>query len=126
MKKIKPKNRAELRDLVKDNDIYLGDIDTSAISDMRALFKDVERKDFSGIESWDTSNVFNMSAMFYRQTEFNADISSWDVSRVKHMVSMFYMCRSFNQNLNRWNVKNVVSMRSMFSFCRVFDSPLND
>lgn len=39
MKKIKPKNRAELRELVKDNDIYPNDIDTSAITDMRALLR---------------------------------------------------------------------------------------
>jgi hypothetical protein len=58
MKKIKPKNRAELRELVKDNDIYPNDIDTSAITDMRALFKDVECKNFSGIESWDFAQVF--------------------------------------------------------------------
>ena len=74
MKKIKPKNRAELRELVKDNDIYLNDIDTSAITDMRALFKDVKRNDFSGIESWDTGNVITMEGMFAGCKHFNIPI----------------------------------------------------
>lgn len=107
MKKFKPKNRAELRDLVKDNDIYLGDIDTSAISDMRALFKDVERKDFSGIEYWDTSNVITMEGMFAGCGRFNIPIGCWDVSKVKDMSFMFYSCATFNQPLNDWDVSSV-------------------
>ncbi|WP_347340930.1 BspA family leucine-rich repeat surface protein [Helicobacter sp. CaF467b] len=71
---MKLKNRAELRELVKDNDIYLSDIDTSAITDMRALFKDVKRKNFSGIEYWDTSNVITMEGMFAGCKHFNIPI----------------------------------------------------
>ncbi|WP_220101903.1 BspA family leucine-rich repeat surface protein [Helicobacter sp. 11-8110] len=71
---MKPKNRAELRELVKDNDIYLNDINTSAISYMRALFKDVKRKNFSGIEYWDTSNVITMEGMFAGCKHFNIPI----------------------------------------------------
>ena len=34
MKKYKPQTKDELKELVKDENIYLGDIDTSLINDM--------------------------------------------------------------------------------------------
>ena len=62
--KYKPKTYSELYDLVWDFNIYLGDIDTSEIDDMSELFFNCERKDYSGINLWNTSNVKNMSSMF--------------------------------------------------------------
>ena len=53
--KYKPFNKEELRALCNDESVYLGDIDTSLITDMSGLFLDSTRKDFSGIEKWDTS-----------------------------------------------------------------------
>lgn len=55
--KYKPANREELLTLCDDENIYLGDIDTSLITDMNRLFCGSSRKDFSGIENWDVSNV---------------------------------------------------------------------
>lgn len=43
------------------------------------------RKDFKGINSWDTSNVENMFGMFYVQKDFNEPLNSWNTSRVKNM-----------------------------------------
>ena len=79
----------ELNKLVNNESIYLGDIDTTYIKDMDSLFKDSNRKDFSGIEKWNVSNVFYMSAMFQNAKYFNEDISSWDTSNVRTMWSMF-------------------------------------
>ena len=59
MAKYSPKTRSELSKLVDDESVNLGDIDTSAITDMSGIFCDCEREDFSGIEKWDTSNVEN-------------------------------------------------------------------
>lgn len=53
--KYKPANREELKALCNDESVYLGDINTSLIADMSGLFLDSTRKDFSGIERWDTS-----------------------------------------------------------------------
>ena len=53
--KYQPKNTIELEVLLSDESIYLGDIDTSLITDMSCLFandigaKCHNRKDFSGI-----------------------------------------------------------------------------
>ena len=61
MSKYTPKTFQELKWLVDDESVYLGDIDTSAITDMSYLFERSARADFSGIESWDVSNVVDMN-----------------------------------------------------------------
>ena len=63
-----PETKRELLELVMKKDAFLGDIHTSKITDMSFLFsfyddatnEKNDRKDFSGIESWDVSNVVNM------------------------------------------------------------------
>lgn len=112
MKKYKPTTKEELKRLVfTNNGIKLGDIDTSLITDMSDLFNKSERKDFGGIEEWDTSNVENMSYMFaymdynvlgqYSMTEFNSNLNNWNVSKVKNMIYMFAYCTYFNQPLDK-------------------------
>ena len=66
------------------------------------------------IGSWDTSNVTNMSGLFYGENAFNQNIGSWDVSKVTNMSYMFAWARSFNSPLNSWNVSNVTDMNNMF------------
>ena len=90
-----PKNRDELKDLIKKlikekgNKANLNDIDTSNITNMRELFM---YSNFNGdISKWDISNVTDMNNMFFN-SDFNKDISSWDVSNVKDMSCMFKYC----------------------------------
>ena len=122
--KYHPKTKEELLKLCRDKSVYLGDIDTSKITDMSKLFIgndkmmyfiefDKSSRDFSGIELWDVSNVEDMRGMF-SNTDFNQDISSWDVSNVTNMSCMF--CGStFNQDISSWDVSNVTCMSDMFS-----------
>lgn len=121
-----PQSKDELENLICDEDIYLGDIDTSAITDMSELFYKIERKDFSGIESWDVSNVTDMSEMFSGCKNFNQPLGNWNVSSVTDMYMMFAGCDNFNQPLNNWNVSNVTDMREMFVFCANFNQPLDN
>ena len=67
---------------------------------MSNLFLRAKRKNSSGIESWDTSNVIAMEGMFARCTRFNIPIGCWNVSKVKDMSFMFYKCAAFNQLLS--------------------------
>ena len=122
MSKYSPKTKENLQKLVNDNSVNLGDIDTSAITDMSNLFEDSEREDFSGIENWDTSSVKNMADMFCG-SKFNQNINDWNVSKVKDMSSMF-RDTPFNQPLDNWNVSNVTDMSCMFS-CTPFNQSLN-
>lgn len=124
-KKYHPTSRDELIELINDESIYLGDIDTSKITNMYDIFASSQREDFSGIELWDTSNVENMSFMFANMESFNHDISAWDTSKVKDMMGMFWYAESFNQPLNSWNVSNVENMVYMFQGAERFNQPLD-
>lgn len=69
--KYRPRTKDELKTLCEDESIYLGDIDTSLITDMSWLFYKSKRQNFNGIEAWETSNVTNMSHMFFVAEHFN-------------------------------------------------------
>ena len=112
--KYKPQTKEELQKLVQDENVYLGDIDTSLIADMSKLFVNINRVNFDGIEKWDTSNVINMSAMFMGNVNFNSNIKDWNVSKVTNISGMFSGCENFNQSLNNWNICNVREMNLCF------------
>jgi surface protein len=77
------------------------------------------------IQTWDVSNVTNMSSAFLGKNNFNENIDNWDVSNVIDMSSMFSGCSKFNQPLDNWDVSNVIDMSSMFSGCSKFNQPLD-
>ena len=99
-----PKTKAELQELVGNEAVHLGDIDTSLITDMSELFKDSKREDFSGIETWDVSQVTNMSKIFWGTKSFNQPLDSWDVRKVENMEKMFAGAESFKQKVE--NLEN--------------------
>ena len=66
-----PKTKSELKALVENPKVNLGEIDTRLITDMSELFVDSTRIDFSGIETWNVSNVKNMGSMFHGTRNFN-------------------------------------------------------
>ena len=123
--KYHPQTKTELKALVENLSINLGVIDTSKITDMRALFAETKRKDFSGIETWDVSNVKDMSWMFLEAESFNQNINAWNVSNVKDMRGMFAGAESFNQPLDKWNVSNVEYMLGMFQYAESFNQNIN-
>lgn len=112
--KYKPKSKKCLKKLVEDESVYLGDIDTSAITNMSELFKDSKRVDFSGIECWNVSKVTTMRSMFENAKHFNQPIGAWNVESVTDMSYMFANAVKFYQVLDNWNVCNVTSMHYMF------------
>ena len=127
MYKYKPQDKEELKKLAEDNNIYLGDIDTSLITDMSHLFSKAHRKDYSGIEYWNTENVINMESMFhiFHNNTFNQCINNWNVSKVENMKRMFSGCSKFNQSLDKWDTSKVNDMGGMFLACKEFNQDIN-
>ncbi|ADG71039.1 BspA family leucine-rich repeat surface protein [Brachyspira murdochii] len=124
--KYKPQTKEELKKLVEDKSINLGSIDTSLITDMSELFRSSEREDFSGIETWDVSNVEDMSSMFKGCKEFNQPLNNWNTNKVKDMSRMFESCSNFNQPLDKWDTSNVSSMNNMFQECKSFNQDISN
>lgn len=78
------------------------------------------------VDTWDVSNVTDMSKLFDEQANFNEPINNWDVSNVTNMMHMFNECSNFNQPLDKWNTSKVKSMDAMFTECHRFNQPLNN
>ena len=105
-------------------DIDINSWDTSEVTDMSYLFNG--RVDFNKpLDRWVTSNVTNMEGMFLNNKIFNQSLDSWNVSRVTNMKEMFIGCRQFNQPLNNWNTSIVSDMEGMFLLCNNFNQPLD-
>jgi surface protein len=88
------KDSKELRKAVK---LWLGD-------ESKAIIK------YGHISLWNTSNVTNMSKMFYNANEFNEDIGGWDTSNVTTMSCMFRKANNFDQDIGGWDTSNVTNM----------------
>ena len=100
-----PKDKDELLKILKDrlskdSNANLNDIDTSKITDMANLFKDlyvffdIEIGNIN-VSYWDVSNVKNMNNMFANCSNFNCDLSNWNVSdKLKYNDITFYKCDS--------------------------------
>jgi len=121
---IKPILWGELRAIIEQElrtqgpDADLNFIDVSLVTDMSGLFENTgyEIRNIK-IDEWDTSNVTDMSHMFYNCTDLNCDgIGDWDVSNVIGMAEMFYGCKQFNCNLSGWNLCSLKRSDSMFLY----------
>lgn len=125
-----PLNTFELKVLVEIEEVNLGQIDLSYIKSLAALFANcawwrTNRKDFSGIEQWDTSKINDMCKLFAGLKDFKADLSKWNVSSVKNFKSMFQDCESFESDLSKWNPKKAEDIVFMFSGAKSFTSNLD-
>ena len=56
--------------------------------------------------TWDVSNVTDMSHLFENDSVFNEPIGDWNVSNVTNMTGMFASATSFNQPIDKWFVLN--------------------
>ena len=83
-----------------------------------AMFRScVNLGDQGNMNSWDTSAVTTMQAMFEDATGFNQPIGDWDTSNVTTMYGMFFKYNggmTFNQDIGNWDVSNVTTMNQMF------------
>ena len=71
------------------------------------------------LSGFDTSNVTNMSGMFYWCSNLTTlNLSGWDTGRVTTMNSMFDSCSSLTSlNLSGWDTVSVTNMGYMFREC---------
>lgn len=95
--------------------------DTSNVEDMSFMFaenmNDLANK-MTGLESLNTSNVKNMSGMFYGMQYMSGvpGIANWDVSNVEDMSYMFAGDTNRFQNIpvENWNTASLKNAQAMF------------
>lgn len=89
---------------------------TGAVS-LRGLFAGLEKLQYvKNLEKLDTSQVTDMSSMFYGCIRLESlNLSGFDTSQVTDMSNMFYDCRSLQSlDLKNFNTGNVTNMSGMF------------
>ena len=95
-------SKKELREYLKSEikrqgkNVVIQDIDVSLIEDLSDLFVDIaDRVKTLDLSGWKTSNVKNMSYMFYKcEVLKSLDLSGWDTSNVEDMRLMFSYCQA--------------------------------
>lgn len=79
----------------------------------------------SNIDSWDISNVTDLTGMFQAAMIFNQALNSWNTSNILSMQNTFAQAHNFNQPLDNWNTSSVTNMGGMFSLTP-FNQPIGN
>ncbi|MFK4900991.1 MucBP domain-containing protein [Lactococcus petauri] len=91
-------------------------LDTSNVTDMSKMFYYTFYLKSLDLSSFDTSQVTNMSQMFYYAKGLESlDVSSFNTSSVTDMSTMFCGINVTSLDVSNFDTSNVTSMRSMFS-----------
>ena len=95
------------------------------MTDLSGMFSNcINVVEFSNSSNWDTSNIKNMSNMFYNCNNLTTlDVSNFDTSKVTDMGWMFYSCKSLTTlDVSNFDMHNVTTIDSMFSDCNSIES----
>ena len=90
---------------------------------MRSYFENFSHMTSIDLSALDTSEVIDMSSMFYGGGDISMDIekinvSNFDTSKVTDMSSMFMSCSSLTSlDVSKFDTSNVTNMASMFDGC---------
>ena len=97
----------------------LENLDTSQVTDMSEMFYNCENLTSLDLSHFDTSQVTDMSDMFwYCESLTNLDLSHFDTSQVTDMEEMFLRCdRLTSLDLSHFDTSQVTHMSSMFEYC---------
>ncbi|MGX2982537.1 BspA family leucine-rich repeat surface protein [Helicobacter sp. 23-1045] len=105
--------------------ISLAKIDTSKVTNMKALFYKSARSDFSGIEDWNVSNVVGFELCFAQCKTFNAPIEKWGdkIKSARTFEAMFWGAESFDRAIGaHWDTSSATNMIRMFSQAKSFNN----
>ena len=100
--------------------IDLSAIDTSEVTNMSYMFYNCRSLTSLDVSKLDTSNVTNMTWMFAECSSLTSlDVSKFDTSKVTNMSYMFYNCRSLTSlDVSKLDTSNVTNMSGMFENVR--------
>ncbi len=100
---------------------HLEYLDTSNVRDMSYMFYGCNNGSLKSLDvsNFNTANVTNMSNMFYNcRYVTELAISNFDTANVTDMSYMFYYCNGVDSlDLSSFDTSNVTDMNNMFYYC---------
>ena len=99
--------------------INLSGLDTSEVTDMSWMFYNCSNLTSLDVSGFDTSQVTDMGGMFCNCSNLiSLDVSGFDTSQVTDMGDMFYNCSNLTSlDVSGFNTSQVTSMSDMFHDC---------
>ena len=99
--------------------INLKNIDTSEVEDMTAMFFDCGGLTTLDVSTLDTRNATSMEAMYCGcQGLTSLDLSTFNTSKLKNMATMFYLCHKIETiDFTGWDTRNNESLYATFMEC---------
>lgn len=108
-----------------------GTLDLTGVTSFSSWFRNsTALTTINGMDSWDTSNITDLSLMFYQCSNFNQNLGSWNVSNVTSFYGMFGYNSKFtnggSSTINSWVLKNTgtIDMSIMFQNASLFNQPI--
>ena len=94
-------------------------LNTTNVTDMSGMFWGCVALTTLDVSKFDTKNVTNMSNMFHWCFVLTTlDVSNFDTQNVTNMSNMFYNCHALTTlNVSNFDTQNVTNMSNMFSNC---------
>ena len=93
-------------------------LNTSNVTDMSGMFYDCMGLTSLDLSNFNTAKVTDMSGMFWGAGLQSLDLSSFNTSNVTNMHGMFYECANLtNLNVSSFNTSKVTDMSVMFNDC---------
>ena len=98
-------------------ELDLSNFDTSKVTDMGGMFRDMRNLTTLNLSSFDTSQVTDMGGMFADMRNLTTlDLSNFNTSKVTSMNAMFHDMHSLTAlDLSNFNTSKVTDMSYMFS-----------
>ena len=95
------------------------DVDTSNVTNMSNMFYGCNNITSFDVSKFDTSNVTDMNSMFEECSSLTSlDLGGWNTSNVNYIGSMFCSCSSLTSlDMSGWDTSNVIYMSYMFNNC---------
>ena len=122
--------------IIKKNDIKNNELEVKlnqikSLNNMINMFQSNENEpinlsEISSIIDWDTSNVTDISNLFYNCSLLKSiqGLSKFNTSNITNISNLFYNCINLTSvdDISKWNLDKVTDMSNMFFNCRCLAS----
>ena len=90
--------------------------DLSNARNLSGLFADASKlKTIKGLNTWNTSNVTDISQVFFNTAIESVNLRNWNTSNVTNMSNLFYNCKNIEEiDLSSFDTSNVLYISYMF------------